>query len=346
MKIEAIRLPRPSLSPSSLALAALMLPAAFAAHADFTSKLQVGNWSGGAWADNATKEFRNCGLTLKFNGGTALSVIVPASLVPVLMIADPRLTLQPKQPVSARAKFGAGAELQLGGVAISPTMAQLALPPIPHNYDMIRKAPGFSVILPGLNTTLNIDGVAQVLPQVIDCALRERARLANPPAPAGAVVGKVEAMLAGLAIAERSGIGAYMIFPDDQRPGNFQGAAMVAGYVRAQGPGGPANILTTAYWLGPETGQTIEQARQTQLVRMRQVDPNALIATLPPIPGLANSVGVSSLGNGVYEEIYLVQKPGGGFFQFTTSTPAPGRMTAEAAGVKFRAAIGQVIPYK
>jgi hypothetical protein len=119
---------------------------------------------------------------------------------------------------------------------------------------------------------------------------------------------------------------------------------MVAGYVGAQGPGGPANILLVAYYTG-ELGRTPAEAKQAMVARMKSINPNTAIGDLPPIPGKPNSFGISGLGGAAYEEFYLIEKPGKGWFQFGTATPAAGRATAEAAGVKVRSAIAVAFPY-
>lgn len=318
-----------------------------AAQADFTQRMQAGNWGGGVWVDNQTKEFRNCGLTLTLSGGTSVSVIVPANLFPALMVTDPKLQLTAKQPVQAKAKFGEGAEILINGTALSPTLIQFAMPAWPHNYDLMRNAKTLALTVPGLSTTLNIEGIAQAMPQAIGCAVRERVTLKAPPAvaPRGVPFEKVETTLIGLAVAERSGIGPYIVFADDKRPGNMQQAALVTGFAGAQGPGGTANILSTAYFIDAGAGLTNEAQKAALMARARSVDPKGVFGDLPGVPNKPNSVGLSMIGNGVYEEFYLVQKPGVGYFQFTTSTPLAGRATAEAAGAKLRAALALVVPY-
>lgn len=315
--------------------------------ADYTSRLQVGNWSGGAWADANSKQFSNCGLGLKFSSGAQMTLIVTNTLAQVLIITDQRIQAQPQQQVGVGLKFGDAAQLQVGARALRPNMIQIPLPALPHHYDTIRKSTTLAASAPGFNGTLNISGIAQAFPQAIDCAIRERARMANPPTPPGPPLQfeKTEATLAGLVVAERSGIGPYIVFADDKRPGNFKNAAVVTGYVGAQGPGGPANVLTSVYFLDAEPGTTIQDARQNQVSRIKKLNPQAVTGDLPAIPGKPNSAAFWILSNNVYEELHLIQKPGKGFFQFSSSTPGAGRKTAEAAGVKLRAAIALAIPY-
>jgi hypothetical protein len=326
--------------PVVVACAAL---AGFPAHAEYSSRLQMGNWSGGAWTDPATKEFRNCGLSVGYSAGTRFTFVVPGNLAPVMMYADQRIQAQPQSRFPVKAKFGDGAEMTLNGLAVSQGMVQITLPTIPHNYDVIRNAKQIALVLPGMTTTLNVEGFAKAMPQVIDCAVRERAKLQAPPQIDGDP-GAREAALAGLAVAERSGVGDYIVFADDKRPGNMQQAASVAGFVGAAGPGGPVNILTTTYFIGPDKGRNNAEQKASLMQRIRSADPKATFGDLPGIPGKPNSFGIFAIGNNVYEEFYMVQRPAGGYHQFTTGTPLPGKATAEAAGVKFRAALSLVMP--
>lgn len=317
------------------------------AQADYASRLAVGNWNGGVWVDNTSKEFRNCGLAVKFAGGSEVTVIVPATLAPVVVIIDPRIKAAPQQRFTVPVKWDQGPEVQASALALGPTMVQIALPPFPDRYDTTRKATKFAAVLPGLNSAFDITGMAAVLPRLLECAVTERAKMALPPSAAQETpADRNEAAMAGLALAEKSGVGNYIVFPDKERPPGFQGAPSVWGHVGVSGPGGPANVLCSAYWQTPAAGPSIAEAKATLMERLKSLnkDPKAQYGDLPPIPGRPDTVGVYSIGNNVYEELYLVKRRNGGFFQFTTSTPLPGRATAEATGGKYRAAIAAMFP--
>ena len=73
-------------------------------------------------------------------------------------------------------------------------------------------------------------------------------------------------------------------------------------------------------------------------------DMPVVMALLNSYAGLAASATGFAIGNNVYEELYLVKRRNGGFFQISTSTPLPGRATAEAVGARYRAAIGALLP--
>ena len=331
-------------SRAMLALAALCL-AAPGARAAFTSRLQVGNWNGGVWADDNTKQFRNCGLSLKFSGGTEFTVLVTPELNPLFIVIDPKIQATPQQQLTAPVKFDQGAELRWTGFAVSATMVQFGLPPIPDSYDKVRKATKFAFILPGLNTTVDITGIAQVMPRLYECVIAERGKLALPPSAADVTpADRKEAASAGLALAEKAGVGAYMVFPDKERPPGFQGAPVVWGYPGVAGPGGPTNVLSTADWRPASDGDTIQQARAKAVERLRAIAANAVIGDLPALPGKPDSAGVSVVVNNTYEEIYLARRKNGGYFQFSTSSPLAGRKTAEAIGEKYRAAIAAIVP--
>ena len=152
--------------------------------------------------------------------------------------------------------------------------------------------------------------------------------------------------MAGVALAKKSGVGNYIVFPDKERPPGFQGAPSVWGHVGVPGPGGPANVLLSAYWQTPAAGPSIAEAKATLMERLKTLnkDPKAQYGELPPIPRKPDSVGLFAIGNNVYEEVYLVKRRNGGFFQFSSSTPLPGRGTAEAVGARYRAAIAAMLP--
>jgi hypothetical protein len=317
------------------------------AQAEYASRLNVGNWNGGVWVDNASKEFRNCGLGVKFSGGTEVTVIVPASLAPVIVIMDQRITATPQQRFTVPAKWDQGPEVQAAALGLGPTMVQVALPPFPDKYDATRKATKFGAVLPGLNSSFDITGMSAVLPRLLECAITERAKMNLPPsAMQETPADRHEAATLGLALAEKSGVGNYIVFPDKERPPGFQGAPAVWGHVGAPGPGGPANVLLSAYWQTPAAGPSLAEAKATMMERVKSLmkDPKPQYGDLPPIPGKPESTGFFAIGNNVYEELYLVKRRNGGFFQISTSTPLPGRATAEAVGARYRAAIGALLP--
>lgn len=317
------------------------------AHADYASRLAVGNWNGGVWVDNASKEFRNCGLGVKFSGGTEVTIIVPANLAPVIVVMDQRIKATPQQRFTVPTKWDQGGEAQSAALALGPTMVQIPLPAFPDQYDATRKATKFAAALPGLNSSFDITGMSAVLPRLLECVITERAKMNLPPsAMQETPADRHEAALAGLALAEKSGVGNYIVFPDKERPPGFQGAPAVWGHVGAQGPGGPANVLLSAYWQTPAAGPGIAEAKKTLMERVKSAmkDPKPQYGDLPPIPGKPESAGFFAIGNNVYEEFYLVKRRNGGFFQFTTSTPVSGRATAEAVGARYRAAIPAILP--
>jgi len=317
------------------------------AQADYASRLAVGNWNGGVWVDNTSKEFRNCGLGVKFSGGTEVTVIVPANLAPVIVILDQRIKATPQQRFSVPTKWDQGPEAQAAALALGPTMVQIAMPPFPDKYDATRKATKFGTVLPGLNSSFDITGMSAVLPRLLECAITERAKMNFPPsAMQETPADRHEAAVAGLALAEKSGVGSYIVFPDAERPPGFQGAPSVWGHVGVQGPGGPANVLLSAYWQTPAAGPGIAEAKSALMERVKSLmkDPKPQYGDLPPIQGKPESAGFFAIGNNVYEELYLVKRRNGGFFQFSTSTPLPGRATAQAVGARYRAAIAAMLP--
>ena len=81
--------------------------------------------------------------------------------------------------------------------------------------------------------------MAAVLPRLIECAITERAKMNLPPSAAQETpADRHDAAMAGLALAEKAGVGNYIVFPDKDRPPGFQGAPAVWGHVGVPGPGG------------------------------------------------------------------------------------------------------------
>lgn len=167
---------------ATMTAAASLLAAATAAQADYTSRLQVGNWSGGAWADAVTKEFRNCGAALKLSSGTELTVVVGSNFAPAFIVADPRIQVTPRQTSQVPVKFDDGAS-NAPMLALSATMVQIVPPAFPGQYDLVRKAKRFAFIVPGLNTSLDVTGLDLLLPKLHECVVVERGRMQLGPAP-------------------------------------------------------------------------------------------------------------------------------------------------------------------
>ncbi|MGL4242787.1 MAG: hypothetical protein ACRCTI_16870 [Beijerinckiaceae bacterium] len=329
----------------NLTLCAIFLAALTPANAEFTSRIQVGNWNGGAWANPQTKVFSNCGLSVKFQSGTEFTVLMTNDYRPFLIVIDPRIQTQPQARMAVPAKFDAS-DIELQGTALTATMIQMPLPGIPNNYDIIRGTKRISFTLPGFTTTIDVAGLDKALPRIFECTVAERAKMQLPAAPAQEQpLDRAEAVAAGLAVAEKVGLGSHIVFRDEARPGGneFKSSPVVWGHAGVPGPGGPANILGIAFIRMATPDVATAAAKAHFLSDLNRIG-RKQTGDLPAIPGRPESFGVWAVGEAAYEEWYLVRRKNGGYFQFTTTTPLAGRRTAEAAGEKFRAAIAAVAP--
>jgi hypothetical protein len=326
-------------------LCAAALAALGPAQAQFTSRMQVGNWNGGAYANPDTKVFGNCGLSVKFQSGTEFTVLVTNDYRALMIVIDPRIQTQPQARLSVPAKFDAS-DIALQGTALTATMVQMPLPALPNNYDIVRNTKRISFTLPGFTTTIDVGGLDKALPRIFECVVAERAKMTLPPAPAQEQpTDRPEAVTAGLAVAEKLGIGQYIVFRDEARPGGqeFKGSPVVWGHAGIPGPGGPANVLGVAFMRLVPPNATTAEAKAAFLADLNRIGRKQL-GDLPAIPGRPDSFGVWASGEAAYEEWYLVRRKSGGYYQFTTTTPLAGRKTAEAVGEKYRGAIAAVLP--
>jgi hypothetical protein len=318
---------------------------AASAHAEFTSRIQVGNWNGGAFANPQTKVFSNCGLSIKLQSGTEFTVLMTNDYRPLLIVIDPRIQTQPQQQLSVPAKFDTS-DITMQGTALTANMVQMPLPTIPNNYDVVRNTKRITVTLPGLATTIDVTGLDKALPRVFECTVAERAKMTLPPAPIQEQpIDRPEAVAAGLAVAEKLGIGPYIVFKDEARPGGneFKGSPVVWGHAGVQGPGGPANSLGVAFIRLTPPNATTADAKAAFLADLGRIG-RKQVGELPAIPGRPDSFGFWSTGEAAYEEWYLVRRKSGGYYQFTTTTPLASRKTAEVVGERYRNAIAGVLP--
>jgi hypothetical protein len=329
----------------SLSAATALLALAGPAQAQYTSTFQVGNWNGGAYALPQTKVFSNCGLSVKLQSGTEFALLMNSEYEPYMIVIDPRIQAQAEARMNIPVKFDAS-RVDLQGFALRPTMVRMMLPTMPHNYDILRNTKRISVTLPGLETTIDVTGIDKVLPRIFECTVAERSKMALPPAPAQErPIDRAEAIVAGLAVAETLGVGPYIVFRDDARPGGgeFKNSPVVWGHAGVQGPGGPANILGVAFIRMATPDVTTAAAKAHFLGDLGRIGRKQM-GDLPPVPGRPESFGVWSTGEAAYEEWYLVRRKSGGYFQFTTTTPNASRRTSEVFGERLRAAIAAVVP--
>jgi hypothetical protein len=329
----------------SFAFAAALVTAAQPAHAEFTSTMQVGNWNGGAYALPQTKTFANCGLSVKLQSGTEFALMMNSEYEPYMIVIDPRIQTQAEARMNVPVKFDASG-IDLQGTALRPNMVRMMLPTMPNNYDILRNTKRISVTLPGLETTIDVTGIDKVLPRIFECTVAERSKMTLPPAPAQErPIDRAEAIVAGLAVAEKLGIGPYIVFRDDARPGGggFKNTPVVWGHPGVPGPGGPANILGVSFIRMATQEVTTAASKAHFLADLARIG-RKQVGDLPQVPGRPESFGVWSLGEAAYEEWYLVRRKSGGYFQFATTTPSPGRRASEAFGEKLRAAIAAIIP--
>ncbi len=96
-----------------------------------------------ASAQGASKEFRNCGLSAKFSGGSDVTVIVSANLTPVSQSLIHVVQATPRQRFTVPTKWDQGSGTAGAGFRAGTTV-QVAVPPFPDNYDATRKASWFA----------------------------------------------------------------------------------------------------------------------------------------------------------------------------------------------------------
>ncbi|BBK33057.1 hypothetical protein EDC65_4319 [Stella humosa] len=310
------------------------------AEAAYTSRLQVGNWQGGAWADDATKEFRNCGVSLKFQGGTELTVLLGANFEPAIIVADPRITATPRQRSTAATKFDQNPDRPTPMLALSATMVQFVPPPFPDGYDFVRNARKFGFVAPGLNTSVDVTGLAAVMPRLYECVLAERARMTVPPAKPDETTNadKAEVLATGIVAAEKAAAGPYVVLADKDRPPAFQNALAVWGHVGVAGPDGAANVLAHAHFYPVIAGQTLDRMAAPRKANMRTAcnDASFEAGDLPTVPG-KQAIGMFVSCRGAYEEVYILARRSGGHVEISLSGPPGRRRTVEAVGAKYRA---------
>jgi hypothetical protein len=313
------------------------------AAADFSSRLSVGNWSGGAWTDPATKVYRNCGMSIGFGDGSRFTYIIPANLDGYMLYIDSRVTAPVQTRYDVKVRFGEGPLLTLAGRVIQPGIVRVASPALPDNYDRMRLSGKVSISFPGRSAILPIDGFARALPLVADCANRERLAMESAPATLGED-GHMEATLAGLALAEGAGLGPYAVPTDDGRPAGLEDASSVVIFPAIIGPNGPARVTMVARHAPATRGTTAAEQRATLVERIRSNHSGAIFADLPEVQDRPDSSCVSASTGSTYREDCLVRRKAGGFFHIGVMVPATARGSGEVVGAALRFALPRILP--
>lgn len=331
----------------SLSACLAALAVAGGAQAGFKQRFQVGNWNGGVFVDDKTGEFRNCGLGLKFSGGTEITIVIPGNYNGALIVGDPRIAATPQKQQEAIVRFDALPERKAQALGLTANMVQIAAAAFPNDYDGVRGARRVTVNVAGLNTTLDVTGIDKVMPKLAECVVTERAHMQLPPSRPEPDVreDKLEAGFVGLAAAEKVGA-PYIVFADGKRPPGFDRPVTLWGHAGVPGPDGPANIMGMTFWNPPQPNDSAQGRREARKALLRQAcaDGSLQMADLPGVDGRADSFGIGFSCQNKYEEVYYVPRRNGGWFEIGLNSPPGKRATLAAFGARYRAVLGALLP--
>jgi hypothetical protein len=229
-------------------------------------------------------------------------------------------------------------------------MVRLPMPDFPNGFDTVRKAKSYAFAVPGLQSSVDISGIGEVLPALVECAVREKARMTDlpPSAPQVTPADLREAGALGLAAAGKSGLPLSIVFPDGQRPPNMglEKAINAWGHAGVPGPGGPANVIGYTHWYPPAGTTTAAQMLQARQTAMRQAcrAPNFQTGAIQDAALKPGWAAVFSVCSEAYEEIHLIPRANGGFREVSLMVRLDGRKVGEQAGQRYRAVFGQLLP--
>lgn len=167
------------------ALAALVLLAAMPATAQDT---RIGQrWNAGEWELQSRflgDRFVHCVAVGNYLSGISVGYVIDRAMVLSMRVAADDWNLAPGGRFAVRLTIDGGPDLPVVGVALTPTVAELAIPSTEAMFQALRTGTLMRLV-PTNGTLMNfrLDGTARMLTELRGCAERNGARSTLPKSP-------------------------------------------------------------------------------------------------------------------------------------------------------------------
>jgi hypothetical protein len=134
--------------------------------------IQIGNWQGGAYTNDATGEFNGCTAGAAYQSGIYFAVSVSAKMTWSLGFGHPSWRLTPREAFPIDLVFDGQQQFHVFG---NPITNQLVSVPMPDNSTLInafRKSRTMLAFAKGQQFTFNLASTSALLPVLVNCVQR------------------------------------------------------------------------------------------------------------------------------------------------------------------------------
>ncbi|HEV2555107.1 MAG TPA: hypothetical protein VGV17_15235 [Bosea sp. (in: a-proteobacteria)] len=164
-------------------LASLLLLAPGAEAAGPFGKIVVGNWTGGAYTNDATGAFSHCAVNAGYRNGTRMFTSITADFKWLIGFAHPNWKLKPGSSLNLQLVFDRTSRIDVRAEARSPTLLAIAMPADSQLIGAFRQGHRLELVANDQRLTFALTSTREMLPALVECA-RQSASLRGPVNPA------------------------------------------------------------------------------------------------------------------------------------------------------------------
>lgn len=164
-------------------LASILLLAPGAQAAGPFGKIVVGNWTGGAFTNDATGAFSHCAVNAGYRNGTRMFTSITADLKWLIGFAHPNWKLKPGSRLNLQLVFDRTSRINVTAEAKTPTLLAIAMPADSQLIGAFRQGRLLELVANDQRLTFALTSTSEMLPALVECA-RQSASLRGPVNPA------------------------------------------------------------------------------------------------------------------------------------------------------------------
>jgi hypothetical protein len=142
----------------------------------------VGNWSGGAYTNDATGQFSHCAVNAPYKNGTRLLTSVTRDFQWLLGIAHPDWNLREGATVPLRLVFDRGTSLSVTAMVRSPKLITISMPADSALIRAFRQGHYMEVYAGEKRITFALTSTSEMLPVLVNC-VRNSTNVRGPVTP-------------------------------------------------------------------------------------------------------------------------------------------------------------------
>jgi S1-C subfamily serine protease len=136
--------------------------------------INVGNWKGGAFTNDATGEFASCSAFAPYRSGITLFVIVGANMNWRLGFSSENWSLTTGQAFPIALTFDGQQPFNVGGAVIGPKLVAVEMPDNSALISQFRKSKTMTAFAQGQLFQFDMSGTSALLPVLVNCVSKTK----------------------------------------------------------------------------------------------------------------------------------------------------------------------------